>query len=372
MTKHRLHRSLRHNALGLRQRRAAAPIEYLLRDDFLTDEAAPLASPRTAEPGPGTWTVRDINNHLSISDGKLVFDGNADLYLNPRLQGPQMSRTPGRAMGAALVRASGQYAILGSQAIGDAAFAGVKMNGLNLLMHDTHSAGSIGPVVGQLSGDPLWLILRSAGQFYVQGTTLLYVGTSSTAPLDPAFASHNVVGTIDWLRVCDLPAPWDTDYGIATQRLAGARSAGDSYSHEADCLIEAVVTTLPADGQIEMRFRVEDESNYWQWTVDAAGNLDLDEVVDGAVTQWGNAAGAVTDGDRILAVVVGSTIHIYETNTLAHEAVTRRITYARATNFATATAGKLHSLGTGGAVSDIVAWPRTLSGSAAAALEAAA
>jgi hypothetical protein len=34
----------------------AAGLTFLLRDDFVTTESAPLASPRTCEPGPGALT----------------------------------------------------------------------------------------------------------------------------------------------------------------------------------------------------------------------------------------------------------------------------------------------------------------------------
>src|SRR5690606_9097667 len=47
------------------------PIVWLLRDEFLTDEAAPLASPRTAEPGPGTLTIADDDECWAISSSAL-------------------------------------------------------------------------------------------------------------------------------------------------------------------------------------------------------------------------------------------------------------------------------------------------------------
>ena len=40
-------------------------LTFLLRDDFTTAEAAPLASPRTAEPGPGTWSIRSAGTATS-------------------------------------------------------------------------------------------------------------------------------------------------------------------------------------------------------------------------------------------------------------------------------------------------------------------
>jgi hypothetical protein len=169
---------------------------------------------------------------------------------------------------------------------------------------------------------------------------------------------------MQFVRVAQLTAPWNaSDYGLATQQLAGARAPGDTFTHEANCLIEFTVATLPGAGtQIELRFRVQDATNYWQVTVDSTGALDLDEVVAGVVTQRGTAAGVIANGDRIVITAVGQTIKVYEANTL-------RITYATAANFATETDGELETEGTGGAVTDIVSWPRTLSGAALAELQ---
>jgi len=53
-------------------------VTHLFEDEFITADAAPLTSPRTAEPGPGSWTVTNGAN-LSISNGKLVRSGTATL-----------------------------------------------------------------------------------------------------------------------------------------------------------------------------------------------------------------------------------------------------------------------------------------------------
>src|SRR5690348_15144558 len=48
-------------------------IIYLLRDDLITPASAPLTSPRTCEPGPGTLTILDTGNAWSInSSGEIV------------------------------------------------------------------------------------------------------------------------------------------------------------------------------------------------------------------------------------------------------------------------------------------------------------
>jgi len=155
--------------------------------------------------------------------------------------------------------------------------------------------------------------------------------------------------------------PWNNDYGIVTQRLSGARLAGDAFTHEANALIEFVVATVPSAGQIELRFRIQDATNYWQVTVDSAGNLDLDEVVAGVVTQRGTSAAVIVNGDRIVIQMHGTNVKIFEANTI-------RINYAAATNFQTKTDGELETE-SDGAVTDIISWPRTISGAAAATLD---
>src|SRR5690554_5370131 len=75
------------------------PIVWLLRDEFLTDEAAPLASPRTAEPGPGTLTLVQNDGQMSISDGKLLIPVQVTpAWGDQGFYGPAMARIAGRAL----------------------------------------------------------------------------------------------------------------------------------------------------------------------------------------------------------------------------------------------------------------------------------
>lgn len=54
---------------------------YLLNDQFTTDAAAPLASPRTCEPGPGTLTLVQNDGQFSISGGEVGVSGAGDTRL---------------------------------------------------------------------------------------------------------------------------------------------------------------------------------------------------------------------------------------------------------------------------------------------------
>ena len=55
----------------------------LLYDTFKTADAAPITSPRTCEPGPGTLVITDTGNNAAIVDGEFKVTGVAGAG-NPR------------------------------------------------------------------------------------------------------------------------------------------------------------------------------------------------------------------------------------------------------------------------------------------------
>src|SRR3989338_7421083 len=74
----------------------ASTANFLLQDEFTTTASAPLTSPRTAEPGPGTLTITDTTNKLSILNSKAVF--NLNTFGDPALWSTtSFTRTAGRA-----------------------------------------------------------------------------------------------------------------------------------------------------------------------------------------------------------------------------------------------------------------------------------
>src|SRR5690554_4626838 len=72
-------------ALGMFGGAGAAPVEYLLRDEFTTDEAAPLTSPRTCEPGPGTLVTSESSGLIAIVDGQISLTGFNGSYNDPKV-----------------------------------------------------------------------------------------------------------------------------------------------------------------------------------------------------------------------------------------------------------------------------------------------
>lgn len=360
---------------AVRNKSFVAPsVVYLLRDEFTTTEAAPLASPRTCEPGPGTLTLVQTDGEFSISGEKLSFPAQSTpAWGDQGLYGAGLARTAGRAViGLSSFSTRGvSFPVAWSTA------ATINFGGLANLAHAFYvgdASGTLYATVGAtnvnlgilLSGTTdyrLTLVPRGTGAFYaIKGGaftewTLAWVAASgSTATLYPAMSNYSGAGTLDYIRVTNLGAPWNDDYGIATQRLAGARNAGDTFTHEANCVIEWVVTSVPSSGYVDVAFRYVDTTHHWFVRVDSTGSLILVEY-NGSTTVRATAVGVVANGDRIVMVADGTVIKVYESNTL-------RLNYSSATNFQSETGGRLVQLGTGGACSDIVAWPRTLSGTA--------
>ena len=355
-----------------------AEIVYLFLDRFITTDDAPMTTPRTAEPGPGTWTITDTGNLASITGGKLVLAGITTGFTDPRLVAGGLSRVVGRALLGTNVMAGASIDTFGTA--WRKATTGGSTNVIhapyfgNGAMHFWGGAFTSSSVIGVVNGVEYQtaLVLRSAGCFllvkggaYTNWTLAAVSVSPADATLYPSLQHGNSTSTatFDAVKVADLPAPFTDDYGIVTQRLAGARVAGDAFTHEADCLIEFTATAIPSANNIDLRFRKQDDTNYWQVTISSTGAITLNEVVGGSATGRGTSAGAVSNGHRCVIIASDTTIRVYVNNVF-------KINYVSAVNFKTATAGVLSGEGTGGDVREIISWPRTLSGAAKAALDA--
>lgn len=347
----------------------ADALTFLFRADFNTDMAAPLPSPFNVEVG--SFTTVDTGNRLSISGGQLLALAGPS-QPDPGIWSQAISRVIGRTLLAVTIPVSLAYNAVGfNQTPGAAGPAtGIYFfNGTlsaNVLSGQSLGAYSIGTVYQIASS------LRSIGSLEIvkggayTNWTLVWVHTLQNQATLHATLHARAPGAnfnLDTLRVIDRPAPFDTDYGLATQRLAGVRAQGDTFVHEANCIFEYTVTTLPPVANSFMNFRMQDASNGWRVEINAAGDMILKEIVAGVATTKTNITAVLANGHRIVVVADGTTIRIYSNNIL-------RLTWPSAASSITATAGNLQSLNSA-VISDIISWPRQLSGAAAALLDAA-
>lgn len=346
-------------------------VAWLLLDQFTTDAAAPLSTPRACEPGPGEIAISQVDgNNFSIASSKLTIAARPS---NGWKMAASSTASRTRATGLAVfAQAYVQVNRICRVGFGTQVEMGTLIWNGSFGARDNSDVSNCGVPYSVPFTGVVGIILRSAGSFHLakigSDWTLLYVGEINTSnPTGGASIgvySATVGDTFDDLKSAKLGAPFNDDYGIATQRLNGARNAGDTFTHIANCWLGATVTTVPSSGQLEIQFRKQDVNNYWQVTVDSSGNVDLDEIVGGnPPVQRGTGTGVV-NGNRVKVLCRGTNIYVFVADVL-------KISYTSAANFATATAGKLETLGTGGAVSEIISWPYVLSGTAAAVLNGA-
>jgi hypothetical protein len=340
---------------------------YLVRAAFAVDRAAPLPADYRATAG--RLTILDTESKLSISGGRLqVAGGRATPVLgDPGLK--QVAPTNvgfGRVPGRAFLHKSNRTTSGGTwrtgwsiSAVATSPTTGVLHNAdqtMNIIVNGS-AAVATGQSMALNTEYDLAYVLRATGCFILinggafSAWTLLWVTNVETqGAVWGHLANNNSVGTWgDYRIVSQLGAPLNSDYGIATQRLV-TPAASTAFTHTADAHIEATVTTLPSAGTIDLRFRQQDASNYWQVTISSTGALTLNEVVAGTPTQRATAAAAVANGNRVYLVLNGSSIKAWSNNVL-------KWTYASASGFATATGGLLNSLGTGGVVAEAISWP---------------
>jgi hypothetical protein len=367
---------------------APTPV-YLLRDEFATDAAAPMGtSPitRTCEPGPGTLLLNQDDGDVEYQ----IIDGVISLTASPGSgQAVPGMYTPSafpRKAGLTLKHRTAQDPIgpgpneTGSPVVGWSGTKGnqfAKSEALLPIGRWSWIASSI--VINYMLETcvpntfyTFAHVVRSAGMFHIIDGKLAGIDYSSTnanlygvIASAPAFNRHTP--KTDYIRIAQLGGPWQSDYGIATQRLAGARSATNAFTHEANAFwLDFVLTTLPSSGNIEIEVRRTDANNCWKLQVTSAGAFNLIEVVAGTPTTRTTIA-SNANGDRLMLVMDGATALLNRWRTGATES---SLLYTSVSTFTTQTAGVISSLGTGGAVSDLVTWPRNLSGDALAWLNA--
>jgi hypothetical protein len=347
---------------GLFNTGAGTVFVYLLQDEFTTNAGAPLTSPRTCEPGPGQLTLSQITGQFSIVGGFLTVASAGTS--EPRGKSATFARAGGRTVLCRLGLSTGVISRVGW----DDNNPQVETQGFSLTPGGEVSCriNSIGMFVGQQTAIGTYecaFVMRSSGGFYfIKGGaftnwTLVWVdAATSLSPLSAAVSMGTgsvAGGTFDGLRVVDLSAPWNSDYGIATDRKAGAVVDGTLFNSTPNCLVEWTQTTVPSGDATRLKIRRADSSNYWMAMVLPGGDFTLLEVIsDGPVTR-GTAAAAVTNGSRIVVTFDGSIIRGYVNNVL-------KLSYTFGSWQNTTSGSEVYTNGTGGVVSNVVAWPRDI------------
>lgn len=308
-----------------------ASITYLFRDEFTTDAAAPLATPRTAEPGPGTLTLVQTDGQFSISGGELVFPAQTtSAWGDQGFYGDALTSAAGRALFSEVtlttVKAIYLCSLGGTANVSNASDGpGIYMNsGSVLSLRVITSPEIVAPVnLSVATKYKLAVVLQSAGALYfVQGGaftswTLVFLHAVATAAtLYPRIANYSAAGSVNRFAVRDLPAPFTTDHGIATLDVAGPADQTE-YTGDADGIIDLTVTAPGVlDGSATTRcgfyYRADaDLSPAWHCYVDGLGAFNVDSIdAAGTRTNRITAASVIAGGATVtLRVICAGSLH---------------------------------------------------------------
>lgn len=306
---------------------SVVPIVYLWNEAFTTDQAAPLTSPRDAEPGPGTTQFTDSENLLNQVGGELLMSAVNSVSNTPAVEpGAAIARVAGRLFQARVKRS----ATVGANNLSP--YIGWRTNGgESILFGETNcqifpGTVAIREAVVVNTYYVVSVVCRSAGCLLFLDNKLVFVNMNdTTASMAPGVrqASTGRRGmVVDYTNVRDLlPASiWGDDFGIAAFSDTSVVS-GDTFTGPADA-INDLHFTLPgapsAGDEIALEYRRLDANNKWKaYLKRNAGNTAWDFLLDSV------AAGVATNRITVTGVTA-DTIRVIAEGTL-HDCYTRQV-----------------------------------------------
>lgn len=356
---------------------ASAGVIYLLRDEFTTPESAPLASPRTCEPGPGQLTIVDTGNKLSIAGGYLDC-GLGTGVSDPRVYGNNISKTGGVCYKTTInIRTNGiSYAGISSASTS----YGFQPSANGIIPRDNHKF--VYSLTNNTNYTFYQIIRPSNGYLYFAkggsqfGSEVVFVLSSlftTGASLVPVVLRNVAVGTVnmsvDYARLTKLSGALSEDFGIATSHIASP-SSGQSVQGSANGQDE-ITWTAGAGETLELMTRYTDDNNCWIVRCSQAGStIKLIEKNAGVETERSSAAHVFTPGAiyRILVRKINQEIvtHVGVATSLFTAISVNSNQYLSAAFNQAETGVKVQ--GFSGAI-NFACWPRSLSASIISQLE---
>lgn len=336
-----------------------SPVVYTLRDEFTTNASAPLTSPRTCEPGPGTVTVTDATNVFSIANSKILASGTpaAESYIRTSIQ---LTQVAGQLVSAELAWTAGRPYLAFSTGA-PASNNGNVIQVISSTRIDIRENGNgLATVFGSVPARFHIIKRPTAGYIFMCDNTIVWITNAGNAAQYASLAELAglaVNHTWDGFRVVTMGAPWLTSTGIATNAVASP-GANEVTTQINNAIVEMTHTMVTNDVWNFM-VRRTDDSNCWIIRGDQAGStIKLFEKNAGVETERGTSAQTWTNGTayRLVVVMDGNTIRVI---TEVAGVPTSKISYTSATFNASATGVKTDLAG-----ANLIAWPRVITGAA--------
>jgi hypothetical protein len=329
---------------------------FALAVEFATDDDNPLTSPHANDPT-GTITIGDASGFLSIAGGQLVIADGAGNWSSTGWYGSAaVTRAAGIALIASIDLTGGhqnrifQFGFNNTGAVTNPNRHSFYVNDGNLYSNDNDgtNVSNYTLVTGTYR---IAIVLSSVGAKYlIKGGaytewTLLFVGTiGNTATLYPLMTILDGAFKVNYVRRITLPAPFNTDLGLATDSKASA-SANDVINHTASSTIKFKWQAVTNDVLNLMVRRVSDTSCMVVRCDQAGSTIKLIKV-DTTETELQSAAQTWTNGTsytitvhlngdiiRVYTETTDITLKLNQTNTFNNTATTAKVDKA-GTNFA--------------------------------------
>ena len=365
----------------------ADPLEnstLLLKDQFTTLEAAPIASPRTADgTGSGiTITQADSGEWAITADGLVVDTQPSSPSWGDMGYGLSFARAQGRAVKVKVELSSTTGnrflgwnsnvtgTVLGSTKLG----AGLLNAGGEIRVYSGLSGVDLGTVQYEAAGtNQVMSIMQSTGGLvYFKGGdladwSLLWIDRDGVeANMYAGFGDYGSGSPeYKYISVYDLDE-FSTLNINKTDEIVGSISDGTTFTHAANFHAVVDFDTLPTGGLLtRILFRKQDGSNWWEIRINSSGDVMLYEVVASSGTQHAIASAAVSGGEELQFRADDETISIWIDGSLAFTP------YTGAANFKTETTGERFAGSSGGAISDLLVYPISPSAAIKTVFEAA-
>ncbi len=230
---------------------------FTLQDEFLTDDAAPLGTPRNCEPT-GALTVVETDGQLSISGDVLTIPAPATAgWGRNGYYGAAATRANGVMHSQRLSLTSNESFLCNQWRTGqDLGYAGE-----HFVNHSPYFAQPENFRLGYVAYAGVFsCMLRSLGSYYFFDYNLYFISrTGATATLYPALSNYNHALTQKFERVAALPAPFNTATGLNLYSNATPPD-GQTCTGAADGLLYFTWTPV-LDEVLNIRYRRVDDDN---------------------------------------------------------------------------------------------------------------
>ena len=296
-------------------------LDWLLYDVFPAPDAAPLTTPRTCDPGPGTLNVTGAA--IAIAGGKLVIDADTAAWKGVSSVGrfdPDAGLAIMTDCGATVGTVLGFTFTSASTANADA-------SGYTRHRKDVGNvykvAGPTAVTVGTWSTGKHVSVLRGAnGCHFIRSGKLVWVNDDQANHANnyATIGSYNCTADIESFGALSLPAngyaDWAADFSTITDSKTNPANL-TAFNCDADCHINTTFTHENTK-YVLISARYTDSNNRIYWNATTAGGLVVTEFYLGTPNILLNDAAVFSDGvaAEVDMILEGSAISIYVDNVL--------------------------------------------------------